>query len=260
LVNSLPVFCSGQIVLGAAVLDDVMGVVLLALLYEFSIGGGINFVNAGKVLLFVSTFFVFAPIVAKLISQLIRWFDQRQNRPGLIPTTIISLVLFFSWLAHVVGAPEILGGFAAGLAQSRRFFLPLGAAMHTDDVFADRSERQMRPIIQLFAPIFFVMVGLSMNLAEIDWSSPFIRQFSLIFFLIAVIGKFAGAVFIRERWKMRIMTGLAMVPRGEVGLIFAELGRSSGIFSNETYAGIIIVIACTTLMPPVLMKWLYTRP
>jgi Kef-type K+ transport system membrane component KefB len=249
----------GQIVIGAAVLDDIMGVVLLALLYEFSIGGGINLVNAGKVLLFVTTFFILAPVSARLISLLIRWVDLHRERPGLIPTTIISLVLFFSWLAHAIGAPEILGGFAAGLALSRRFFLPLGAALHTDHAFADRIERQMSPIIQLFTPIFFVMVGLSLDLSEVDWNSAFIWQFFLLFLVVAFAGKFAGAVLLREPWPLRVSTGLAMVPRGEVGLIFAELGRSGEIFSNDVYAGIIMVIAGTTLLPPLALKWLYAR-
>ena len=249
----------GQIVIGAAVLDDVLGVVLLALLYEFSIGGGVNLVNAGKVLLFVTMFFILAPVSARLLSKLIRWIDLRRERPGLIPTTIISLVLLCSWLAHAVGAPEILGGFAAGLALSRRFFLPLGTALHTDHAFADRIERQMSPIIQLFTPIFFVMVGLSLDLSQVDWHSAFIWQFSLLFLLVAIAGKFAGAVLLRESWMLRVATGLAMVPRGEVGLIFAELGRSGNIFSNETYAGLIMVIAGTTLLPPLALKWLYSR-
>jgi len=247
----------GQIVLGAAVLDDVLGVVLLALLYEFSIGGGVSAVNAGKVLTFVGAFFILAPLAAKLISLLIGRFDAISEIPGLIPTSIVSLVLFFAWLAHVVGAPEILGGFAAGLALSRRFFLPFGIALHTDEAFAHRIEEQMRPIIHLFTPIFFVMVGLSLNLREIDWSSPFIWSFSLLFFAVAVAGKYAGALFINEPWKMRIIIGLAMVPRGEVGLIFAELGRASGIFDNEVYAGMVIVITLTTLLPPFIIKWFY---
>jgi len=249
----------GQIVLGAAVLDDVLGVVLLALLYEFSIGGGISMTNASKVLVFVGAFFVLAPLAAKLISLLISRFDSISDIPGLIPTTIVSLVLFFAWLAHAIGAPELLGGFAAGLALSRRFFLPFGIALRTDEAFAQRIEGQMRPIIQLFTPIFFVMVGLSLNLREIDWSSPFIWSFSALFFAIAVLGKFTGALFIKESWRMRIMIGLAMVPRGEVGLIFAELGRVSGIFDNEVYAGMVIVIALTTVLPPFIMKWFYGR-
>ena len=249
----------GQIVLGAAVLDDVLGVVLLALLYEFSIGGGVSAVNAGKVLIFVGAFFILAPLAAKLISLLIGRFDAISEIPGLIPTSIVSLVLFFAWLAHAVGAPELLGGFAAGLALSRRFFLPFGIALHTDEAFAHRIEEQMRPIIHLFTPIFFVMVGLSLNLRAIDWSSPFIWSFSLLSFTVAVAGKYAGAFFIKESWKMRIIIGLAMVPRGEVGLIFAELGRVSGIFSNEVYAGMIIVITLTTLLPPFIIKWFYGR-
>ena len=249
----------GQIILGAAVLDDIMGVVLLALLYEYSIGGGVNLVNTGKVVVFIAAFFVLAPIAARLISLIIKRFDEVSEIPGLITTTIVSLVLFFAWLAHVVGAPELLGGFAAGLALSRRFFLPLGVALRGDPDFARRIEDQMKPVIHLFTPIFFVMVGLSLNLREIDWGSSFIWLFSLSLFVAAVVGKLAGAFAIKESWQVRCMIGTAMIPRGEVGLIFAELGRVAGIFSNEIYAGMIIVIALTTLLPPFVMKWFYGR-
>ena len=247
----------GEVVLGAAVLDDIFGVVLLALLYEFAIGGGISIINVGKVSLFIGLFFVFAPIVAKIISVVIKRFDRTTDIPGLIPTMMISLVLFFGWLSNMVGAPEMLGGFAAGLALSRRFFLPLGAALRADPKFAQRIEEQMRPIIQLFTPIFFVMVGLSLNLREIDWSSPHIWAFSLTLFVVAVAGKFAGALIIKGTWNSRFIIGVAMIPRGEVGLIFAELGRVSNVLDNETYAALIIVIVFTTLLPPFVMKWFY---
>jgi Kef-type K+ transport system membrane component KefB len=134
-----------------------LGVVLLALLYEFSIGGGVSLLNASKVLVFVGAFFVLAPVAAKLISLIIRRFDTVSVIPGLLPTTIVTLVLFFAWLAHALGAPELLGGFAAGLALSRRFFLPLGIALHTDEGFAHRIEEQMKPIVHLvYANIFRV--------------------------------------------------------------------------------------------------------
>jgi len=249
----------GQIVLGAAVLDDVLGVVLLALLYEFSTGGGASLLNASKVLIFVGAFFVLAPIAAKLISLIIRRFDAVSNIPGMIPTTIVSLVLFFAWMANALGAPELLGGFAAGLALSRRFFLPLGVALRSDEYFANRIEDQMKPIVQLFTPIFFVYVGLSLNLREIDWGSLFIWVFSLSLLAAAIVGKLLGALIIKESWAARWAIGLAMIPRGEVGLIFAELGRVSGIFNNEIYAGMVIVIALTTLLPPFIMKWFYKR-
>jgi Kef-type K+ transport system membrane component KefB len=249
----------GQIVLGAAVLDDVMGVVLLALLYEYSIGGGVSLINTGKVLVFVVSFFVLAPMAAKLMSVVIKRFDESSEIPGLIPTTIVSLVLFFAWLAHSIGAPELLGGFAAGLALSRRFFLPLGIALHADEAFAERIEIQMKPIVQLFTPIFFVMVGLSLNLREIDWGSSFIWIFSSSLLVTAIAGKMIGALLLKEKWSTRWMIGTAMIPRGEVGLIFAELGRESNIFNNEIYAGMVIVIALTTILPPFVMKWHYGR-
>ncbi|HEB58245.1 MAG TPA: cation:proton antiporter [Gammaproteobacteria bacterium] len=249
----------GQVVLGAAVLDDVLGVIVLALLYEFSVGGGISLVNTGKVLVFVAAFFVLAPIAAQIISLIIKRFDAVSEIPGLLPTTIVSLVLFFAWLADAVGAPELLGGFAAGLALSRRFFLPFGIALRTDPDFADRIEGQMKPIIHLFTPIFFVYVGLSLNLREIDWGSGFIWIFSSSLFVAAVAGKLIGAFLIREPWSLRWVIGIAMIPRGEVGLIFVELGRVSGIFNNEIYAGLVIVIALTTLLSPLMMKWFYGR-
>ena len=117
----------------------------------------------------------------------------------------------------------------------------------------------MKPVIHLFTPIFFVMVGLSLNLREIDWSSSFIWIFSLSLFVASVVGKLTGAFAINESWQARCMIGTAMIPRGEVGLIFAELGRVAGIFTNEIYAGLIIVIALTTLLPPFVMKWFYGR-
>lgn len=245
----------GNIVLGAAVLDDVMGVVLLALLYEFSIGGGINWINATKVLIFISVFFVLAPILAKLMSVVIKRFHDSSEIPGLIPTTIVSLVLFFAWLAHAVGAPELLGGFAAGLALSRRFFLPLGVTLRADEDFAQSIEQQMQPIISLFTPIFFVVVGLSINLREIDWSSSYVWLFSSTLLAVAIVSKLIGAFAISESWASRVMIGMSMVPRGEVGIIFAELGRISGIFNNEIHAGLIIVIVLTTIIPPFAMKW-----
>lgn len=249
----------GQLVLGAAVLDDVLGVVLLALLYEFAIGGGASLVNAGKVLLFVGVFFVLATPAAKLLSLLIHRFDTVSEIPGLLPTAIVALVLFFAWLAHAVGAPELLGGFAAGLALSRRFFLPFGVAIRTNPVFARRVEVQMKPIIHLFTPVFFVMVGLSLNLQAVDWGSPFIWMLSLALFVSAIAGKIIGALVIPEPWPVRWAVGLAMVPRGEVGLIFAELGKVSGIFDEELYAAMVIVIALTTLLPPFALTAFYAR-
>jgi Na+:H+ antiporter len=248
----------GQIVLGAAVVDDVLGVILLAILYDFATTGAVNLVNAGKVMALVAVFFAAAPVIAKLLSLAIYRFDALSRAPGVIPTTLVALVLSFAAGAHAFGAPELLGGFAAGIALSRRFFLPLGLSLRVDPSFEGQIQAQMRPIIQLFTPIFFVMVGLSLDLSSIDWASPFFWMFSLTLVLVAILGKIGGGLVVRQNPYARVAIGMAMVPRGEVGLIFAELGRVSGIFDNASYAAIVIVIAYTTLLSPFWIKLYYS--
>jgi len=249
----------GQITLGAAVLDDLMGVVLLAILYEFSVTGEVNWINTGKVLAYISVFFLMAPVLAKLMSTVIDRLDHRIDNPGLIPVTIVSLVLFFAWMAHLFGAPELLGGFAAGLALSRRFFLPFGIAVKTKTAFAHKVKNQMKPIVQLFPPIFFVAVGLSLDLRQVDWGSWFFWSFSLVLLVVAVGTKFTGALFISESFSRKMVIGLAMVPRGEVGLVFAGLGIAAGVFSSDVYTALIMVIVYTTLLSPFWIKLYYRK-
>jgi len=250
----------GEIVLGAAVLDDIFGVILLAILYDFSQSGEVNLLATGRVFLFITAFFLIAPVAAKLMAILINKYDSHTNYPGLIPVSIISLVLFFAWLAHQMGAPEIIGGFAAGLALSRRFFLPFGAAIGENQHFAEKIETQMRPIVLLFTPIFFVTVGLSINMQDINWGEAHVWLFGGAILLVSVLGKMLVPFFIKTlSFQKKVIVGLSMVPRGEVGLIFAEIGRTSGIFSNEVYTSLIVVIVLTTMLPPLLIKTAYAK-
>ncbi|MFT5112937.1 MAG: Kef-type K+ transport system membrane component KefB [Parasphingorhabdus sp.] len=247
----------GRIVLGAAVLDDILGVLLLAVLFDFSQHGRIDLASAGRILLFMTVFFLVAPTIAKSTSFLIRRFESISKIPGMVPTCIVSLVLFLAWLSHYIGIPELLGGFATGLALSQRFFIPFGVSLRADPEFSTHIHEQMKPIIHLFTPMFFVMVGLSLDLNVIDWSSHFFWFFSVSLTVIAIVTKMSGAMLIREKLACRIVTGMAMVPRGEVGLVFAELGRSTQLLSNEIYATLVMVIAYTTLFTPFWLRLFY---
>jgi Kef-type K+ transport system membrane component KefB len=249
----------GQIVLGAAVLDDILGVLLLAVLFDFATNGSINLEATSRVLLFMIVFFMVAPALAKSISYLIRRFESISLIPGIVPTSIVSLVLFLAWLSHAIGVPELLGGFATGLALSRRFFIPFGVALRAEPKFSDHVHEQMKPIIHLFTPIFFVSVGLTLDFSSINWSSQFFWLFSISLTALAILSKIGGALLIREKLARKLVIGMAMVPRGEVGLIFAELGRSSGLFNNEIYATLVIVIAYTTLLTPFWLRLFYRR-
>lgn len=249
-----------QIIIGAAVLDDIFGIVLLSMLYEFAIAGEINFWNTGKVIFFIAIFFLIAPIAAKFISQIVKKWEEKTEIPGILPTMIISIILFFAWLAHLLGAPELLGGFAAGLALSRQFFFPLGVFLHESETFNHRVEEQMRPIIHLFTPIFFVVIGLSLNLREIDWGSPFVWSLGGGLIVVGVLGKLLAGFSLKNTNPLsKLIIGTAMVPRGEVGLIFANVGLSLGVLKNDIYATIILVIAITTLVAPFFLRFLFAK-
>ena len=247
-----------QIVIGAAVIDDILGVIILVFIYDYAVKQELSIFNTVSVTAYIALFFILAPILANLFSHLVRKFDKHKRVPGFIPTIIISLILLFSYLSHFIGAPEILGAFAAGIALSRRFFLPFGLGLKKDDVFVEKVRSAMTPIIQLFTPIFFVMVGLSMNLRVINFTSIHFWYMASVFLLIAVVGKYLGAFLITQKCAHNnMLIGISMIPRGEVGLIFAEIGRLNGVLENEVYAVLIFVIIVTTIIPPFLLKWLF---
>jgi Kef-type K+ transport system membrane component KefB len=104
------------------------------------------------------------------------------------------------------------------------------------------------------------MVGVSLNLNAVDWSSPRVWQLGGALIVVAFIGKLAAGFFIRESRFRQMAIGLSMIPRGEVGLIFAQLGLNQRILDVETYAALLIVIALTTVAPPFLLKAWYGRP
>lgn len=248
-----------QVIIGAAVIDDIIGIVLLAMLYEFSASGEIKLLSVGKVLLFIMVFFFISPILAKACSYVIRKWNEKSDIPGLLPTTIVSLILLFAWTAHALGAPELLGGFAAGLALSRQFFFPFAVFLHESKDFSHRVEEQMKPIVHLFTPIFFVAIGLTLNLKMINWGSSFFWIVSITLLIAAIMGKlFSSFVLIRENRLTKFIIGAAMVPRGEVGLIFANMGQEAKVFDEEVYASIILIIAATTLVAPFSLRWLYS--
>jgi Kef-type K+ transport system membrane component KefB len=241
-----------QVILGAAVLDDVIGIIILAMLYDFAVSGVVSTWNALQVLICVILFFILGPLCAKGIAHVIQKWEEKTSIAGLLPTAMISLILFFAWVASSVGAPELLGGFAAGLAISRKFALPFFRSTST---FSHKVESQMKPIIHLFTPIFFVSIGLSLDLASIDWSSSFLWSFTAVVFILAIIGKFfSGAILFGQKWKSRLMVGIAMIPRGEVGLIFASIGKNTGVLNNDLYASLVLVMALTTLLPPLVLQ------
>ena len=209
-----------------------------------------------RILAFITAFLLLAPIIAKLFVPTLARLSSISRTKGMVPTLIVSMILGLAIISHKVGAPEILGSFAAGVALTRRFFLPLGATIeHYSHELAEKIEEGMKPIIELFVPVFFVMVGVSINFRVIDVGSSAFWNFALALTVVAIIGKLVSGLWVSGGWNKKLSTGIAMVPRGEVGLIFAEVGRRSNIFDDSIYAVIVFVVAFTTLLAPLALRY-----
>ncbi len=250
-----------QIILGAAVMDDLIGILFLVFIYDYISTGEISLLHTGKIFAFILIFFILTPVVAKAVAKLMRHLSFKRRVHGFIPSFIISLILLFSYIASFLGIPEILGSFAAGIAFSRRFIIPFASYLHPnedDHDFLVHLRQRMHPIIYLFSPIFFVYVGLSIDLSVIDFSSLHFWVFSSLLIFMAFIGKYTAALLVPGmKFKDKTFLGLAMIPRGEVGLIFAELGRTTKVLDNEIYSILVLVVVVTTLLPPLLMKYFF---
>ena len=266
-----------QIVLGAAVLDDILGVVILAGLYEFAQQGVIEIQHLIRLIFYILTFFVLSPLLALILGNLIHFFSRKLGTIEFIPPTILSLVFLFAYLSHRVGSPEILGAFTAGLAFSESFspsfnliykinpppilkLLQKSKILITtffaqlDKSMRKKIEESILPLSWVLTPIFFVAVGIEMNLRAVNLTSMRFWELTIIILIIAIIGKVFSGFLIRGSFKEKVLTGFAMLPRGEVGLIFAEIGRRANIYTDTWYAVIIFVVAITTFLAPIALK------
>ncbi len=245
---------ASQMVLAAAVVDDIIGVLLLTFIYEFAKTGTIKMMTTFTYLFYILTFFLLAPLTAHLIALLIDVLARKLKSYDFVPSTILSLIFILAYLAKRVGAPEILGAFTGGLAFSRRFIVPFAASLRVSPLTVASVKNIIDPLVFVFTPLFFVYVGVQINFQNMSFS-PLLFLYFLLFSILALISKGICGLIIKGTLKERIFVGLAMIPRGEVGIIFAEFGRLSGIFDENLYTVMIAVVAFTTLISPFLLKF-----
>jgi Na+:H+ antiporter len=237
-----------RIIIGAAVIDDVLGLVILSVVSGVAAGAAVSFLGILWTLAVAVGFLVAAVILGRFLApRLFDVFDKMRVRYVLVVASI-AFALGLAALAGLAGSALIIGAFAAGLILSG-----------TNQF--DTIEDQVRPVASIFTPIFFVSVGSSVNLALLNPSTPAARETLLVagaLILLAVIGKVAAgwaAPWTRFR---RLVVGVGMVPRGEVGLIFADIGRRSGVLGDEVFGAVLLVVMVTTFIAPPALKALFS--
>jgi Kef-type K+ transport system membrane component KefB len=236
-----------RIIIGAAVIDDVLGLVILSLVSGLAAGAAPGPWGMVRTLGVAVGFLVIAVLVGRYVAP--RLFDLfvRMRVRYVLLVFAIAFVLALSAMAALAGSALIIGSFAAGLILSgiNQF---------------DTIEREVRPVASIFAPIFFVSVGASVNLRLLDPTQPgsaAILGVAAMLTLLAIVGKLAAgwaAPWVRFR---RLIVGVGMVPRGEVGLIFAEIGRRSGVLNEAVFGAILLMVMGTTFVAPPGLKLLF---
>ena len=235
-------------VLGAAVMDDVLGLIVLAVVTAVATGGA---VEAGhlfwillKTALFLGAVVIFGTRFLKKTVQFLARLDVG-NIKILYP---FALLMLLAWLADRIGLAAIIGAFAAGVIIKEESFSGIGGGLEPDLSV----ESILAPLEGILAPIFFVLIGLQVDVTTL--ANVKVLLTGLVLTAVAVAGKLAASLGVRGG-SDRLIVGIGMLPRVEVSLIVASMGKSLGVLDDALYSVIIIVVLLTVLMTPPLLKW-----
>jgi Kef-type K+ transport system membrane component KefB len=240
----------GRIIIGAAVIDDVLGLVILSVISGMAAGAGVSALGVLRTLAVAVGFLVAAVLVGRFIMPRIFDLVVRMRVRFVLLIFSIAFALGLAAAAALAGSALIIGAFAAGLVLSG-----------TNQF--DTIEQEVRPIASIFTPIFFVSVGASVDLRLLVPGSPEARGtlvIAAVLTLLAILGKLAAGWAAPWAPVRRLVVGVGMVPRGEVGLIFADIGRRSGILGNEVFAAVLLMVMVTTFVAPLGLKALFGSP
>jgi len=240
----------GQIIIGAAVLDDILGIVILAVVASLAKTGEIQVSNIFYLIISAGTFLVGTILLGRFLTPLFLTLVSEMKTRGQLLITSVVFGLLLSYIANVIQLEAILGAFAAGLVLA-------------ETEKREELEEQIIPIADVLVPIFFVCVGAKTNLSVLNPAIPSNREGLIIagfLIVIAIVGKVVAGfgVFGQENIN-KLAIGVGMIPRGEVGLVFAGVGASSGALSPAVDTAIIVMVIVTTFVAPPLLRIVFNR-
>jgi len=252
----------GQIILGAAVIDDVLGLVVLAIITgavaaaSAAGGPGLSWLGVGGILVRAGVFLGITVGVGHMFSEPIVRLAARTGQHGILLVIGLALCFTLAFVAELIGLADIIGAFAAGLMLD-----PYGKGVRAREEEATLSEL-MHPLSSLFVPLFFVLIGIQVHVESMAHARTLILGSVLI--LCALAGKLACALGVREPGVSRLAVAIGMVPRGEVGLVFAGIGtaltlQGQPILSQGAFSAIVLMVLVTTLLAPIGLRWAFAR-
>jgi len=250
-----------RIILGAAVIDDVQGLVILAVvtgvIAAANSGGTLSYGAIGFVLFKATAFLVGSLVLGVYLSPRLFSLASKLDASGVLLALGLSFCFLTAWLADAIGLAPIVGAFAAGLVLEQ---------LHYRD-FVDRGEHSLEhlvePIAGFLVPIFFVVMGARTDLSV--FAQPGVLGLAAALTIAAILGKQLCAVGVIGKGLDRLSISIGMIPRGEVGLIFANMGQTlvvagNAVVNQSVFSAVVVMVMATTVITPPALKWSFSRP
>jgi len=238
-----------QVILGAAVVDDILGLVLLAVVSAAAAGEKLTTLAIAKMFGLAVGFVVLAIVIGSILApHLIRWIARLRVAKALFFTSLM-FAFALAWLADLAGSALIIGAFAAGLVLAR--------TERGSDI-----EHEVHDVAHFFVPIFFVLVGAAVDLRSLNPMNAATRPFfivGLLLTIVAIAGKLLAGYAAFGRPLRKIVIGVGMIPRGEVGLIFAQVGLTAGVLTSGLYSSVALMVMATTFVAPPALRALLAK-
>ncbi|MDP1820541.1 MAG: cation:proton antiporter [Acidimicrobiales bacterium] len=234
-----------RIVLGAAVADDVMGLIVLTVVVRLVTEGSVSVLSVAGIIGVALLFLVVGGLVGlRVAPPLFAAIERVSRSTGTLVALALAFTLAFAELADLAKLAPIVGAFVAGIALTRTRESP-------------RIRRELGPVGHLFIPVFFLQIGIDADVGRFFDGRVLLDAGILL--VAAVVGKLLSPLGAIGAAGDKPLIGLGMLPRGEVGLIFATLGLQNGVLGEDLYAALLLVVLVTTLVAPQLLKVRYAK-
>lgn len=235
-----------KIILGAAVIDDVLGLIILAVVVALARTHTISVWEISKISMLAVAFLVGAIAIGIRVAPHILRTVKRLRTRGTLTVSAIIFCFGLAYIAHELKLATIVGAFAAGLVLAK-----------TEDLA--HIQDRIKPVADIFIPIFFVMLGVSVDLSAFNPANGSLLPLTGVLIIVAIAMKLFAGLGVLRRGVKRLAVGIGMIPRGEVGLIFASFGLTNHLIGAELYSTIIAVVFVTTFVTPPLLKLAFRK-
>ena len=236
---------SAEVIVGAAVIDDILGILLLAVLASIALTGDFSGTELLWIVSKALAFLVLAVLAGQLIIPRLVSFTALNNHTSFWIGSAICLALTGAQLAAFAGLAPLIGAFLVGLLLDEVHFIGKGMEKHT-------LEKTLKPAADILLTIFFVSIGSKVQLETLVDPKSLLIIGTL--FIVAVISKGAAGLVVTGKDFDKLGVGIGMIPRGEVGLVFATFAFSHGVFDAATFSALVMVVLLTTMAGPILLK------